>query len=387
MKKGRKVPSLAVYIMEGRSLTARYFLPVWERSSFHYDLYGRAQGGLMRRLLNRCGFRSDCNRQLVCGTLCIALLLLIAVTARADAPAGYDKCAQVEDKTKRLECYDKLAGCQAAATYLGRLWELDKDCPRDKFALSTHRSNYILPFTYVESPNEKTIQTANHDKELNNTEAAFQLSIKTKIWEDIGDRDMDIWFAYTQRSFWQVYNGADSRPFREHNYEPEVLLNFRTDYPLYGLKSRFINVGINHQSNGQSDPLSRSWNRLVANFGFENKSGNFALILKTWYRIPESAEHDENSDIEDYLGYGELWAYYFWNTSRVGAMVRNNFNFGKNRGALQLEWSFPLRYWKLSLLEHLDLYIQYFNGYGESMLDYNHNINRIGAGFIIKDWR
>lgn len=349
----------------------------------------------MRRLLNLYGFRPY-YRQLVCTTLCIALLFLIAVTAHADVPKSIDECAKIEDNTERLKCYDELAGRKAAPiepaaanvsetkpeshaklSYLERLWELNKESRRGKISISPHRSNYILPITYVESPNEELLQKAHPGKELKNTEVAFQLSLKAKLWQDIFGQNMDLWVAYTQRSFWQFYNYADSSPFRETNYEPEILLNFRTDYDLCWLKSRFINVGINHQSNGQSDPLSRSWNRFVANFGFERD--NLTLILKTWLRFPESAEKDDNPDIEDYLGYGELWAHYFWKGNMFGIMVRNNLDFDKNRGAVQLEGSFPL-------FERISGYIQYFNGYGESLLDYNHNINRVGLGFIIKNW-
>lgn len=349
----------------------------------------------MGRLLNRCGFCPHQSR-LVCGTLCIALLFFIAVTARAEVADRIAECVKIEDDTRRLKCYDELAGrkatpiepaaaavsgtkpeSQAKLSYLERLWELDKESHRGRFSISPHRSNYILPITYVESPNEQLIWNTDPGKELKNIEVAFQLSFKAKLWQDIFRQNMDLWVAYTQRSFWQFYNYADSSPFRETNYEPEILLNFRTGYDLLWLKSRFINVGINHQSNGESDPLSRSWNRFVANFGFERD--NLALILKTWLRIPESVKNDDNPDIEDYLGYGELWTYYFWKGNRFGIMVRNNFNFSKNRGAVQLEWSFPL-------FERISGYIQYFNGYGESMLDYNHNINRVGLGFIIKDW-
>ena len=90
-----------------------------------------------------------------------------------------------------------------------------------------------------------------------------------KLWEDILGTNMDLWAAYTQLSFWQVYNTEFSSPFRETNYEPEILLNYRTDTDLWGLRSRFIQVGLNHQSNGRGRPLSRSWNRFMANFGFE----------------------------------------------------------------------------------------------------------------------
>ncbi|MBU4119976.1 MAG: phospholipase A, partial [Proteobacteria bacterium] len=83
--------------------------------------------------------------------------------------------------------------------------------------------------------------------------------------------------------------------------------------------------------------------------------------------------------IEDYLGYGEVQTYYFWKKHRFGVMWRNNFKFHHNRGSLQLEWSFPL-------IERVSGFIQYFNGYGESLLDYNHSVNRIGIGFILTDW-
>jgi phospholipase A1/A2 len=349
----------------------------------------------MRRLLNRCGCLPY-HRQLVSAIICMTLPFVFAVKVNADVPKGIDECAKIEDSAERLKCYDELAGRkelpgktpsaavsetkpgrQAHVSYLERLWELDKKTRKDRYVISPHRSTYLLPVTYVESPNEQPIKKSNPDMDLKNTEAAFQFSFKTKIWQDILGENMDLWVAYTQRSFWQSYNFKDSAPFRETNYEPEIILNFRTSYDLLWLKGRFINVGLNHQSNGQSGLLSRSWNRAVANFGFERD--NLVLILKTWYRFPESAENDNNSDINNYLGYGELWGYYFWNGNRFGVMARNNLNAGTNRSAVQLEWSFPL-------LERISGYIQYFNGYGESMLDYDHNINRIGIGFILRDW-
>jgi len=188
---------------------------------------------------------------------------------------------------------------------------------------------------------------------------------------------VDLWFGYTQQSFWQLYNFEDSSPFRETNYEPELLLNVRTRFDILGLTGRFINVGINHQSNGQSDPLSRSWNRIVGSVGLERK--RFSLLVKGWYRIPESSKDDDNPDIEKYLGYGEIWGYYFLKEHRFGAMLRNNFSVHHNRGALQVEWSFPL-------LEWVSGYVQYFLGYGESLLDYDHRVNRIGIGLILKEW-
>ena len=73
-----------------------------------------------------------------------------------------------------------------------------------------------------------------------------------KLWQDILGTNMDLWAAYTQLSLWQFYNTEFSSPFRETNYEPEILLNYRTDTDIFGLmRSRFIQVGLNHQSNGR----------------------------------------------------------------------------------------------------------------------------------------
>ena len=193
----------------------------------------------MKKLLNRCGFLRGRMCRLTCGALCMTVLFLIAVTARADVPKSIEECAKIEDNTKRIQCYDELAGRKAipseptstapsvakpdtkaaqseststvasvtksdAPTYLERLWELDKESRRGRFAISPHRSNYILPITYVESPNEKPIREDDPRRELKNPEVAFQLSFKAKLWQDVFGQNMDLWVAYTQRSFWQL---------------------------------------------------------------------------------------------------------------------------------------------------------------------------------------
>lgn len=323
------------------------------------------------------------------------LLFIFPLDAAPQAPGGTDTGGETEGDTARLRRYD-LAGPEWSEdapvtdvlekaveetprklSFFTRLWELDEEARRGSYAITTHRSNYILPFTYNNVPNIDAVREADPDKELRNAEVAFQLSLKVKLWQDILGQKMDLWFGYTQRSFWQLYNVEDSSPFRETDYEPEVLLNFRTRYRVLGFDGRFVNVGFNHQSNGQSEPLSRSWNRIVGSLGVERK--DLSLLLKGWYRFPESDHEDDNPNIEDYIGYGELWAYYFWRGHRLGVMVRNNFNFHTNRGSLQAEWSFPL-------IKRVSGYVQYYTGYGESLLDYDHSVNRIGFGVIIRGW-
>ncbi len=337
---------------------------------------------------------------LLAGFLLAGLMGMPGCPAPADAAGGYETCAAIDDDASRLRCYDEAADrgprrpaapdrvaappadkqtavAASGVSALSRMWQLDDESRRRRFAIMPYRQNYILPYTYNFTQEKTGYETAVPGGNLQDAEAKFQISLKMKLWEDILGANLDLWAAYTQASFWQVYNTGFSSPFRETNYEPEILLNYRTDTDLWGLRSRFIQLGLNHQSNGRGKPLSRSWNRATANFGFER--GDLNLILKTWARIPEAESQDDNPDISSYLGYGEIWAGTIWRGYHLALMFRNNFRFDENRSALQFEVSFPL-------LKHLNGYVQYFAGYGESLIDYNHFTNRIGLGFMVKDW-
>lgn len=276
-----------------------------------------------------------------------------------------------------------LAGPQAAAgapaqakpSYFTSLWQLDPQTRPTMPGVTFHRSNYALVFSYNQFPNPAPLQEVDPTKTLVKPEVTFELSFKARLWRDIFGKNLCLWAAYTQRSFWQLYNFDDSSPFRDTNYEPELLLTLGTRLNLLGLDLRFVQAGFNHQSNGQSEPLSRSWNRVVANVGLER--GDFSLLLKGWVRLHDA--DDDNPGMTHYLGYGEVWGYYFLKRHRLGLMVRDNLNFHENRGAIQIEWSFPM-------FAMMAGYVQYFLGYGESMLDYNHRVHRIGIGFILADW-
>jgi phospholipase A1 len=326
----------------------------------------------------------------------IVLLLLLPSLTRAEVTGGLRDCARIENASDRLACYDALARRpgppaltdQTATTrppqppededsYLIRRWDLDESGERGRFTLIPHRDNYLMPLTHNGGQDQPANGAEYSVRKPDEQEVKYQISLKTKIWQDVLGQKLDLWFAYTQQSYWQLYNIDESAPFRETNYEPELLLNFRPGLQLLGIDVRIFNLGFNHQSNGRSQPLSRSWNRLVANLGLEK--GPFTLVLKGWYRIPESRSDDDNRDIDDYLGPGEIQGYYRWHDHRLGLMLRNNFHSGDNRGALQFDWSFPV-------MEKVGLYLQYFIGYGENLLDYDQHGNRIGIGFILSDW-
>ena len=143
------------------------------------------------------------------------------------------------------------------------------------------------------------------------------------------------------------------------------------------MNGRVITLELDHQSNGRSEPLSRSWNRVIGGTLLER--GNLALWIRAWYRIPESADQDDNPDILDYMGHGDVVVAYKHGAQTYSLMLRNNLRKDNNRGAVQLDWSFPMT-------QSLRGYVQYFNGYGESLIDYNHSSNRLGVGLMLTDW-
>jgi phospholipase A1 len=305
------------------------------------------------------------------------------------AAADGQLCAAIEDPTERLACYDrwfKATPTQGTATQeessespLKERIAKEKLSTLGEFIILPHRPTYIMPITYITNVNTETLRPAFGDKadDIQKVEAKFQLSFKVPLWQNIAGKDIGLWFAYTQLSLWQLINSKVSSPFRETNYEPELAFVFGTNNKVLGMNNTLITVGFNHQSNGQTDPLSRSWNRIYANFVLERK--RVVLSIKPWYRIPESKKSDDNPDIEDYLGYGEVSLFYKYKKRMTSLRLWNNLAWDNNRTSMQLDWSFPIA-------AGFKGYIQYFNGYGETLLDYNFRTNRLGLGIMLTDW-
>ncbi|WP_410176167.1 phospholipase A [Shewanella cyperi] len=252
------------------------------------------------------------------------------------------------------------------------------------FVITPHKVNYLLPFTYNSSPNMAPFEdeAREHGATLDNAEAKFQISFKFPLWYNVFGDNGHLFFAYTNQSYWQVYNQDISSPFRETNHEPELFMLFNNDWKLFGMTNSLWGFGAVHQSNGKAGDMSRSWNRVYGTMVFD--SGPLALAAKVWWRIPESEKEyegdprgDDNPDIEDYLGNFELHAVYGLNEQRYTLLLRNNLD-NPNRGAVELTWSYPL-------VGNLRFYAQYFNGYGESLIDYNAHTQRIGLGVSLND--
>lgn len=255
------------------------------------------------------------------------------------------------------------------------------------FVITPHKVNYILPVTYNSSPNvepflEEIDGQVDPDSVIERFEAKFQISFKFPLAYNLFGDNGHLFAAYTNQSYWQVYNKDISSPFRETNHEPELFLMFNNDWEIAGLTNSLWGVGAVHQSNGQSIGRSRSWNRIYGTMVFDK--GPLAIAAKVWWRLPEDEKEyegdprgDDNPDIEDYMGNFELFAAYGYEKHRFTMMLRNNLR-SNNKGAYELTWSYPIK-------GNLRLYAQYFNGYGESLIDYNASSNRLGIGVSIND--
>lgn len=241
------------------------------------------------------------------------------------------------------------------------------------FVLYPYETNYIL-YTDSSDINKEAISTYNWSKNARKDEVKYQLSLAFPLWRGIAGDNSLLSASYTQRSWWQLSNTGESSPFRETDYEPQIFLGWATDYTVGGWTLRDVEVGLNHQSNGRSEPTSRSWNRAYARFMAQK--GNWQVDIKPWLRIPESASSDDNPDITKYMGYYRLKVGYAWGDSVFSAEGHYNWNSGY--GGAELGWSYPIT-------RHVRFYTQVFSGYGESLIDYNFRQTRVGVGVMLND--
>lgn len=264
--------------------------------------------------------------------------------------------------------------------------EREKVAQTTRSILIPHNRNYILPVTYNRKPNSAPFADASAnvlpEDDLDRFEAKFQVSLKFSLADNLFVRDDELFFGFTAKSFWQVYNTDISAPFRETNYEPELFWSTPIKWTPLGSDASLLTFGLSHESNGRGGTLSRSWNRIYASLALEKD--NFVFALKPWYRIPESnktdpmdASGDDNPDITRFLGRFEYTTLYRKGDQEFGLLLRNNLR-SDNKGAIQLDWTFPL--WR-----NIRGYAQYFNGYGESLIDYNARTERFGIGFLLTD--
>lgn len=286
-------------------------------------------------------------------------------------------------------------GCNDAKyTAMTRFWELTEGTDCGTFTLRGYRPTTIAVVASDSvnrqpgTPNPENQSTTATD--YRTTEARLNISVRTKLAKGLlthtPERKDSLWFGYTQQSYWQVFSHDLSRPFRTTDHEPELIYIYPLSLSLpAGWNWAYAGAGLVHQSNGQSLPLSRSWNRWYLMTGIE-KGNDYTLTGRIWKRVKESAANDDNPDISDFLGRAELTG--TWNLNRVhtlSATVRSSLG-STPRGSLRVEWLRTLGEGIGGGRSNLRLHTQLFSGYGDSLIDYNRKRTVLSVGFSLLDF-
>ncbi len=279
---------------------------------------------------------------------------------------------------------------------LSRFWELEPGSDCGTFGMRSYRP-LSLSWIGSDSVNQQPASPApNHTASTavayKPNETRIQLSVRTKIAQGLltqgqEQRRDSLWFAYSQQSYWQLFNGDLSRPFRATDHEPEITYIYPTDVALSGgWRWRYSGVSLVHQSNGQSLPLSRSWNRSVLMAGLE-KGNQFRVLGKVWKRINENAANDDNPDITNYLGRAEIAGFWTVNADNtLGLTLRHSLR-ADTKGSVRLEWLKDLADSDIpGGRSGLRWHTQLFNGYGDSLVDYNRRRTVLSIGLSLIDW-
>ena len=285
----------------------------------------------------------------------------------------------------QAEPSQELADAAAAYTPLSQMYDLDANDPHGILTVREHNPMYLMPVWYNSSPNyapsSPTRGAALQERfsDQKRIETKMQVSFKSKIAEDLFKSRADLWFGYTQKSDWQIYNqGRRSAPFRNTDYEPEIFIPQPVKSRLpWGGRLRMLGVGFAHQSNGQSRPESRSWNKVYAMAGME--WGKLTVIPRVWMRLFDSSgEDNDNPDLTKYLGYGDVKLQYRLN-DKHNFSTTLRYNPKSGYGAAEAAYTFPIK-------GKLQGVVRGFHGYGESLIDYNHKQSGIGFGLMFNGW-
>ena len=256
----------------------------------------------------------------------------------------------------------------------------EKILQESSFSIIPHKPNYLLPFSYNNKIQSYDVyqNDLGEDGDLQPVELKFQISFKIPLLTGIIEPPFSLFFGYTQVSFWQAYNSDNSSPFRETNYEPELFAVWQQNTELAGgWNFKLATLNLTHQSNGRTEPLSRSWNRIESRFVFEKNK--LTIAINPWYRFEEAAIEDDNPDLLDYYGHGKINAIYAVNDNTFTIASRNNLESGFSQGSIGFDWSFPIH-------DKIRGHFQLFSGYGNSLIEYNEYTNTIGLGISLTDW-
>lgn len=205
-----------------------------------------------------------------------------------------------------------------------------------------------------------------------NTNVKFQISVAQRLTKSVLPFGSYLFLFYTQKCFWNVLE--NSFPMTDLNFNPG--LGFTK--PLF-VKKRFIgkvSLIFEHESNGKAEKDSRSWNRvsLSTNILIDPTTMVYAKMWIPW------VDGENNRDLLDYYGLYQIGISYMPLSKRFQSAI-----FVTKRRGWNLNYNTVLEFsYKLFNNENQYLFVQYYNGYGEGLLDYNKFRSQLRVGFVIK---
>lgn len=205
-----------------------------------------------------------------------------------------------------------------------------------------------------------------------NTNVKFQISIAQRLTRSTLPWGTYLYLFYTQKCFWNILE--NSMPMTDLNFNPGIGIT----KPLF-VKNRYIGkmtLMVEHESNGRDSIWSRSWNRvaLAANIMVTR---NLMVHGKIWYPIVDGMN---NKDIVNYCGFFQFGAQVLSNNKRFmgGITVVKHKGWNMNSNVI-VDLAF-----RLFKKENQYLYLQFYNGYGEGLLEYNKFHSQLRLGLLIK---
>lgn len=223
-----------------------------------------------------------------------------------------------------------------------------------------YKDNYFIFGPSLKNPNNT------------NTNIKFQISVAQRLTKTVLPFGTYLYLFYSQKCFWNVLE--NSMPMTDLNFNPGIGLT----KPLY-VKNRFIGkltLMIEHESNGRDSIQSRSWNKI-------SLAGNIlvdpCLMVhgKMWIPIIDG---QNNKDILHYCGIYQTGVQVFSKNRRFTGSVILTKRLGK---LFNYNTVIELSY-RLFRKENQYAFIQFYNGYGEGLLDYKQYHSQIRAGIVIK---
>lgn len=224
-----------------------------------------------------------------------------------------------------------------------------------------YKDNY---FTVGTTPFRKPTST--------NSDVKFQISLSIRLTNAVLPWNSFLFLFYTQKTFWNVFQ--NSMPMHDLNFNPGI--GWSKPFFNKGRYAGKLTMLVEHESNGRDGLDSRSWNR-VSFYGSTIIDDWLMVHAKFWIPIIDG---ENNRDILKYCG--------IYQSGVVVTTPNKKFSFGLTmvkRSGWNLNFNTILEAsWKVHEKSNLNLFAQYYNGYGESLLDYNQFHSRLRVGIVFK---